>query len=251
MRYSEFAPEQLDEALPDWARKTGLAIGGGAALATGAHMLNQPPEVGPQVRFELPQEKKFEQPKIKADPGVVKQMLAILKTPAAMALTSEARAAGMKGRELAQFLAQCAHETLNFASLKEIGNHQYFKRYDIQHNPDKAKILGNIKAGDGAKYIGRGFIQLTGRENYRKAGKALGLSLEEHPELVEKPDIAAKVAVWYWKHRVHPKIHDYTDTEAVTHPINNALRGLKDRDEKFKAVAQILGVLNWTNQKNT
>lgn len=43
----------------------------------------------------------------------------------------------------------------------------------------------------------RDIIQLTGRDNYARAGKALGLDLVNHPELVERPDIAAKVAVWY------------------------------------------------------
>ena len=244
MRYNEFAPEQLDEAMPQWAKKGALALGGSAALVGGAHMIDKAAEpTGPVTAFELPAEK--QPPEIKADPSIVKQMMSLLKTGPGVALTNEARAAGMRGRELAQFLAQCAHESINFSALKELGGKLDFKKYDIKHNPAKAKLLGNVHPGDGIKYIGRGFIQLTGRDNYKRAGQALGLPLEQHPEMVEKPEIAAKVAIWFWKHRVHPKVHDYSDTRAATKHINSGLANLEDRDEKYKAVAQIIGVLNW------
>ena len=212
-------------------------------------MLNREPEGKPVTSFAIPQDSSGAQKaahQVKADPKVVNQMMGLLKTPVAVALTNAARGAGMKGRELAQFLAQCAHETSNFSSLKEFGGRLDFKKYDIKFHPSKAKLLGNTHPGDGARYAGRGFIQLTGRENYKRAGEALDLPLEQHPELVERPDIAAKVAIWYWQHRVHPKIHDYNDTRAVTKPINSGLDKLQDRHEKYKAVAQILGVLNWS-----
>jgi len=248
MRIEELLNEQIDEAVPDWAKKGALAVGGAAALATGAHMLSREPEGKPVTSFEIPQDSSEQHKKAhqqKADPEVVNQMMGLLKTPVGVAITSAARSAGMKGRELAQFLAQCAHETSNFSSLKELGGRLDFKKYDIRFHPGKAKLLGNVKPGDGARYAGRGFIQLTGRDNYKRAGEALGLPLEQHPELVERPDVAAKVAIWYWQHRVHPKIHDYNDTRAVTKPINSGLDKLQDRHEKYKAVAQILGVLNW------
>lgn len=141
---------------------------------------------------------------------------------------------GLKGTELAQFMAQCSHETLNFTKLKEIGGSLDFKKYDPKHAPQKAKTLGNTKVGDGARYAGRGFIQLTGRENYRKAGEALGLPLEQHPEMVEKPLIAAKVAVWYWKNRVQSRVDNFNDTAQVTKFINPSLRGLDNRQSQFK-----------------
>lgn len=149
-------------------------------------------------------------------------------------LKSTAKKAGIQGTELSQFMAQCAHESANFSSMKEFGGKRDFAKYDPKTNPKKAKSLGNTKAGDGARYHGRGFIQLTGRENYRKAGEALGLPLEKHPELVERPDIAAKVAVWYWQSRVQPKVTDYSDTHEVTKPINSGLKGLEDRHDKFR-----------------
>ena len=153
--------------------------------------------------------------------------------------------AGIKGEELAQFLAQTAHESHNFKSMVEYGGSLDFKKYEpkfvkdkktkklVQVNP-KAKTLGNIKVGDGARYKGRGYIQLTGRYNYKKAGEALGLPLEEKPGLVEKPEIAAKVAIWFWQNRVQPRVDDFYNTKAATKPINPGLKGLEDRKEKFQ-----------------
>jgi len=148
-------------------------------------------------------------------------------------LRQEAAKAGFAGNELTAFLSQCAHETLNFATLKEIGGKLDFRKYDKKYAPAKAKQLGNTQVGDGARYRGRGFIQLTGRYNYKKAGEALRLPLEKHPEMVENPKIAAKVAVWFWQHRVQPKVDNYSDVPSVTKPINPGLRGLPGRQEKF------------------
>jgi predicted chitinase len=147
----------------------------------------------------------------------------------------------MRGKELAQFVAQCAHETANFSSLKELGGRLDFKKYDPKHNPRKAKMLGNKQVGDGARYHGRGYIQLTGRDNYKRAGLALGLPLEEQPELVERPDIAAQVAVWFWKNQVAPKVSNFNDTAQVTKPINSGLKGLEDRHNKFASIMALMG----------
>lgn len=145
-----------------------------------------------------------------------------------------AERAGIKGKELAAFLSQAAHETLDFKHMKEIGGSLDFKKYDIKYAPKKAKALGNTKPGDGAKYKGRGYIQLTGKYNYKKAGDALGLDLVAQPELVEKPEIAAKVAIWYWKERVKDRVDDFTDVKSVTKPINPGLKHLDQRADKFK-----------------
>lgn len=156
-------------------------------------------------------------------------------------LQRAARAAGIRGIELAQFLAQCSHESADFSRMKEMGGTQYFtKKYDPRYNPVKARTLGNTHAGDGARYAGRGFIQITGRENYRKAGQALNLQLEQQPELAARPDIAAKIAVWYWKTRVKPNVQNFADTTQVTKYINPALRGLQDRHSNFLDYKKIL-----------
>ncbi len=144
-----------------------------------------------------------------------------------------AKKANIKGNELVAFLSQVAHETMNFKHMVELGGSNDFKKYDPTYAPSKAKQLGNIKPGDGEKYKGRGFIQLTGRYNYAKAGEALNLPLESKPELVEKPEVAAKVAIWYWKNRVQPNVDNFKNVKDVTKPINPGLKGLEDRKDKF------------------
>jgi predicted chitinase len=151
-----------------------------------------------------------------------------------------AKKAGIQGKELAQFMAQVAHETLGFQRLVEVGDKKYFNRYDPKHSPKKASILGNTKAGDGLRYKGRGFIQITGRDNYRKAGKALGIDLENNPKWASDPKIAAKIAVWYWQNRVKPAVDDYTDTIGVTAKINPSMNGLGDRDMNFHHYLRLL-----------
>ena len=146
-----------------------------------------------------------------------------------------AHANEIKGVELAQFLAQCAHESGNFKNMEEVGTPAYFARkYDPRYAPKTAKILGNTEVGDGERYKGRGFIQLTGRDNYRRAGDALGLPLEANPDLAARPDVAAKVAVWYWKNRVASKVKNFHNTKQVTRAINPAGKGLKARQDQFK-----------------
>jgi putative chitinase len=124
---------------------------------------------------------------------------------------------------------------MDFKHMKEIGGSLDFKKYDIRFAPNKAKALGNTKPGDGAKYKGRGYIQLTGKYNYKKAGDALGLPLAEKPQLVEKPEVAAKVAVWFWQNRVKPNVNNFQDTKAVTKGINPGLKHLDKRSDKFKS----------------
>ena len=164
---------------------------------------------------------------------IAKEMPNISKTKAEAILQKEAKAVGLKGQELAHFLAQCSHETADFSRMEEYGGQKYIThKYDIKYSPGKAKILGNTAPGDGLKYKGRGFIQLTGKYNYAKAGEHLGLPLLKHPELASKPDIAAKIAIWYWKTRVKPN-NDTKDVSKITQKINPSLKGLDSRKLSF------------------
>jgi len=147
--------------------------------------------------------------------------------------------AGIKGKELAQFLAQCAHETANYSSLIEFGDG---KDYDPKVNPSKAKTLGNTMPGDGERFKGRGFIQLTGRWNYTQAGQALGIPLDQKPQLLERPDVAAKASVWFWKNRVQPNVKNFTDTRTVTGFINPGLAGLQKRHGIFQNYLKTMNV---------
>lgn len=216
MRVNEIIAEStVDEGWRDWAATGALAAG----MAMGAPTADAKP---------APQK-----------PAAVQQVPdtfgVSMNTGVEHTLQQAAIRAGIKGQELAQFMAQVRHESADFTRMKEIGGAKYFaKRYDPKVAPGTAKILGNTRAGDGVRYHGRGFIQITGRDNYRMAGQALGLPLEQQPDLAARPDVAAKIAVWYWNTRVKPHVRDFNDTEAVTKYINPAMRGLKDRLHNFK-----------------
>ena len=219
MRAAEFIVEykEVDEGWKD------VAVGGALALgALGSTYAMKQPTPTPAV--QQVQQKQFVP--LSNNP---QNEIALLKT---------AKANGLKGAELAQFMAQTKHESWDFNRLKEKpqpGVKGYFnKKYDIKHAPKTARILGNKKVGDGERYHGRGFIQLTGRDNYRMAGEALGLDLLNNPELAAKPEVASKIAIWYWNSRVKPNVQNFNDTSAVTRKINPAGKGLEDRQSNFK-----------------
>lgn len=148
-------------------------------------------------------------------------------------LISAGKKIRMSKIELAAFLAQMSHETLGFKHLQELGGYKHFANYDPKYSPGLAADLGNEKPGDGMRYKGRGYIHLTGRDNYQLAGRALGLPLEKNPELAARPDIAAAIAIWYWQQRVRPRVKNFNDVVQVTRPINPKLNGLEDRKERF------------------
>lgn len=180
-------------------------------------------------------------PAVAAKPQIEKEPVvkSITNNPLEEVLRKTALKSGIKGTELAAFMAQCAHETMDFKRLTEFGGSLDFRKYDPKYAPKKAKALGNVKPGDGAKYKGRGFIQITGRYNYKKAGEAVGLNLLKNPELAEKPEVAAKIAVWFWQHRVQTNVSNFKDTSAVTKQINPGMRGLEDRKGNFNDYMQL------------
>lgn len=94
---------------------------------------------------------------------------------------------------VAYALATAFHETgHDFQPRKEFGGYKYLDKYDTGK---LAKALGNTSEDDddGQLYAGRGYVQLTGRRNYAKAGTELGLPLLGNPDLAMKPDVAAKI----------------------------------------------------------
>ena len=141
------------------------------------------------------------------------------------ALISAACSAGMRGDELRQFMAQCAHECAHFNTMEEYASGAAYEgRGD----------LGNTQPGDGKRYKGRGYIQLTGRANYRTFGRALGLDLEGNPTLALQPAVASKVALKYWKDRVRPRVSNFCNTRDATYYINGGSNGLSDRESYFR-----------------
>ena len=222
----------VEEGWKDWV--AGAAIGAAALGASGdAEAAKKKPIDKPSIHQSV----KKQDSKPIAPPKASEKELSksVTGNPHEVYLKKAAEGAGIAGHELVAFLSQCAHETLDFKHMKEIGGSLDFRKYDPKYAPKKAKQLGNKQIGDGAKYKGRGYIQLTGRDNYKKAGAALGLPLEKHPEMVEKPEVAAKVAVWYWKNRVAPKVDSFKDNKAVTKTINPGLKHLDQRQEKQKS----------------
>ena len=217
----------------------GSGVGGDGGVGEGWKDWAAAGALGTALAFSSPGDAEAAKPKAK-DPisQVSKKEISksVTGNPHEVYLKKAAEKAGIKGNELAAFLAQCAHETMDFKHMKEIGGVLDFKKYDIKFAPKKAKVLGNTKPGDGAKYKGRGYIQLTGKYNYKKAGDALGIDLVNKPELLEKPEIAAKVAVWYWKERVRDKVDNFKNTKDVTKPINPGMKHLDQRKEKHQAI---------------
>lgn len=92
--------------------------------------------------------------------------------------------------------ATAYHETAHtMLPIKEFGGEAYFRRrYDLSgDNPALARRLGNTQVGDGAKYAGRGYVQLTGRANYAKAQAETHHNLVANPDLAMRPDVAALI----------------------------------------------------------
>jgi predicted chitinase len=249
MRAKEFIiPNQdLEEGWKDWAVGGAMALGalGAHSNADAKSVPNNPvPTASKQIKQEPVQnpqlvKKAVDTPQAKKLDTNPTNGLSMNSGPE-HTLQKIAMQAGIKGVELAQFMAQVRHETADFAHMKEIGGSLDFKKYDPKFAPKKAKALGNKHVGDGAKFKGRGFIQITGRDNYRMAGQAIGLPLEEKPDLAAQPDVAAKVAVWYWNTRVKPYVNNFNDTAAVTKKINPGMRGLDGRMSFFQDYKKII-----------
>jgi len=160
----------------------------------------------------------------------------------------------------AMIWGQCAHESQNFTKLLENDNYSkkgllaswpsYFKddpsspydtskflgQPDLILNRVYAGKVGNSKdetVGDGYKYRGRGFIQLTGKANYVAASKAVGLDLVNNPDAASQAAIAAKLVIWYFREYHGGYKGDYGNIINVTEYVNGKRNGLDDRDRRY------------------
>jgi putative chitinase len=101
--------------------------------------------------------------------------------------------------------------------------------------------MGNESAEDAAKYIGRGLIQLTGKENYANCGLGIGVDLLGNPDWLATPKYAALSAGWFWRKRGLNELADAGDIATMTKRINGGNIGLEDRKAKinkaFDAIA--------------
>lgn len=126
---------------------------------------------------------------------------------------------------VAHFMAQLAHESGNFKYLKELGNDAYFKKYEGRTD------LGNIIAGDGLRFKGRGYIQITGRANYTVLSKDTRIDFLNHPELLEQEANGMISALWFWNKRKLNELADNDDVKSITKKINGGYNGFEDRKE--------------------
>lgn len=118
-------------------------------------------------------------------------------------------------------IATIGVETGGFRPIHEIGGPEYFTRmYEDRSD------LGNNSPGDGAKYHGRGFIQLTGRSNYQDYGDKLGVDLENNPDLALDPVVSARVLALYFFNRGVDTAAHAQDWPQVRTLVNGGFNGL-------------------------
>jgi len=126
---------------------------------------------------------------------------------------------------LSHFFAQIAHESGGFKYLTELGNRSYFDKYEGR------KDLGNIQKGDGYKFRGRGYIQVTGRANYTELSKDTKIDFISNPDILSQEVNAMVSALWYWNKRKLNQFADLDDIKTITKKINGGYNGLKDRQK--------------------
>ena len=166
---------------------------------------------------------------------------------------------------LAHFLAQCGHESGGFRLTKENLNYSakglngIFKKYfptlesalPYERKPEKIanKVYGGRmgngpeSTGDGAKYCGRGYIQLTGKDNYTAFGKSIGEDVCANPQVVAEKYALLSAAWFFNKNGLH-KMADGGSSDAVvtsiTKRVNGGTIGLPDRIKHFKEYYSLL-----------
>jgi len=165
---------------------------------------------------------------------------------------------------LAHFLAQCGHESGGFKAVTENLNYsadglvKIFGKYfnsttaaGYARNPEKiaSKVYGNRMGNgseaskEGFKFRGRGYIQLTGKENYTKFGKFIGEDIVSNPDLVATKYPLASAAFFFNSNKlwtICDKGADTATVTAVTKRVNGGTIGLADRIKHFKEYYDLL-----------
>lgn len=133
-------------------------------------------------------------------------------------------------QRIAHFMAQVAHESGEFRYRKELMRDKDAERRYGFHRK-LGQRLGNTDYGDGAKYKGKGFIQLTGKYNYAKYSMATNIDFVKHPEWLLYDYWALHSACWYWESRGLNELADHAgdDITRITKRINGGLNGYEHR----------------------
>lgn len=141
----------------------------------------------------------------------------------------------------AMFLATIGHESADFRYTREIwGPTPTQERYEMRVD------LGNVKPGDGKRFMGRGLIQITGRANYAAVSRGLGVDYQSRPEDLERPPDAARASGWWWQNNGCNEIADRGDFLRLSIRVNGKNRdglpnGWADRQRRYKAAMAVLG----------
>jgi putative chitinase len=163
---------------------------------------------------------------------------------------------------VAAFLAQVGHESQSLHKLTEDLNYSaqammkaWPKRFPTlqscafyEHSPERlanfvyANRYGNggFESGDGFRYSGKGPIQITFADNYRRCGQALNLPLIEKPELLLEPKAGARSAGWFWSMRGCNEPADVRDIDQVSERINGGPNGLDLRRLRYQQALKAL-----------
>lgn len=140
---------------------------------------------------------------------------------------------------MAAFFSQVGHESINFKYTQEIASGSAY---------EGRKDLGNLFKGDGKKFRGRGYIQVTGRSNTREVSVYIfgDTRLENTPELLASPQYAMLSAFWYWETRNLNKWADIGFLKTITKKINGGLTNWADRLKRYDHIMDVLGLPHWT-----
>lgn len=165
----------------------------------------------------------------------------------------------------ASFLAQCAHESAQFTIISENLNYtaaglqktfgKYFPTLELANayarKPEKIanRVYANRmengpeESGDGWTYRGRGFLQLTGKRNYRLCGNDLQLNLLEDPDYVSRSPVGAiESALWFWTVNNLNSYADRDNIQGQTFKLNGGYNGLAERIKYYEKAKRILAM---------
>jgi len=124
--------------------------------------------------------------------------------------------------------------------LVESGCFKYTKELASGLAYEGRKDLGNINKGDGVKFVGRGLIQVTGRNNYQQLSKDFGVDFITHTELLQTPDYATKSACWFWNSKQLNLLADKEEFKLICERINGGLNGYSNRLNYYNELMKIL-----------
>jgi putative chitinase len=250
----KFGPK-TDAAVKEWQTANGLTADGIVGEGTWSKLFDSVPSTVPSaVPSTAPSGLKLDKLKGHIPDAVIAM---IPDTAAKFGINTPLR--------LAHFLAQCGHESGGFRATQENLNYSaqglngIFKKYfptaaaAAAYARQPAKIASKVYAnrmgngseasGEGYKFRGRGYIQLTGKENYTAFGKAINEDIISNPDIVASKYALLSAAWFFTKNGLH-KMADGGASDAVvtqvTKRVNGGTIGLADRIKHFKEYYKLL-----------